>query len=132
MTKKFSTFSSFFLLLGFLTSLGSQTQASEQTNLEGIKNTFDENTLPSGYKHARIADQLDHFRNIYDAAYQKYKSIDDLRTKPIDGLDKIIFNTYALVRDHIDQDTSREPENKQKYLYPIKLKESILRVKNCH
>ena len=73
-----------------------------------IKNEITESSqgkyqgIPSNYFHKPLAKQIESYRAIYDHALNQYQgNIDDIKTKPIDGLFLILKNAFALVNDGI-------------------------------
>lgn len=58
-------------------------------------------TLPQGYIHKPIAEQIEKYREIFDSAFEKNGNQPINKTMPIVGLYEIVKNGFALIHDEI-------------------------------
>lgn len=73
---------------------------------------------PSGESYIRctIAEQINYYRNVYDAALDLYGgNLQDLELQSIPGLSLILENMFALANKHLDQDSTRSKTDKAPY-----------------
>ncbi len=76
--------------------------------------------LPRNYKHCNVSQQMENYRKIHDAALESYKNVEYLKSKTIPGLFDVLTNAFALINDHILDDTTRGSDQKEKYLSVLK------------
>lgn len=120
-------FKLFWTITVFLISIYALSYGAKSEECQLPKRQIQRDIVPTGYKSCNIQNQLKNSRKIYDLALEQYKNnVEDLKTKPINGLIDILANTYALVNDYIIKDQAQKSSDKDKYL--ITLRESWARL----
>lgn len=116
-----SCFLKLFIIVFLFSTYNSTLYGSEGLHDKTPHQEIQRDVIPSGYQHFNIQLQLEKFRSAYDAAYAEYKNnAEALKTEPISGLFDISANTYALIHDYINQDSSRDSKEKEIYLENLK------------